>query len=227
MKFTYLLVNFFSVIVPFAFSFHPKIKFNKHFSAFIKANVIAAIIFLVWDVIFTSKGIWSFNPDYVLGLNIFNLPLEEILFFICIPFACLFTYHCSTIFLRAKWNSTFEKYFLGILSFMLLITGIIFWHKAYTATTFISLSIFLFVLKYYFKVSWLQQFFTIYPLLLIPFFIVNGILTGTGLEHPVVLYNDSENLGIRLLTIPVEDIFYGMELLLLNIFFNEKFKRRN
>jgi len=110
---------------------------------------------------------------------------------------------------------------------MLLITGIIFWHKAYTATTFISLSIFLFVLKYYFKVSWLQQFFTIYPLLLIPFFIVNGILTGTGLEHPVVLYNDSENLGIRLLTIPVEDIFYGMELLLLNIFFNEKFKRRN
>jgi len=91
MKFTYLLVNFFSAIVPFIFSFHPRIKFNKYFPSFIKANVIAAIIFLVWDVIFTSKGIWSFNPDYVLGLNIFNLPLEEIFIFYLYS-VCLFVY---------------------------------------------------------------------------------------------------------------------------------------
>ena len=64
----------------------------------------------------------------------------------------------------------------------------------------------------------------IYLFLLIPFFIVNGILTGTGLEAPIVWYNNQENLGVRLLTIPIEDAFYGFELILLNVFFYEKWK---
>jgi lycopene cyclase domain-containing protein len=54
--------------------------------------------------------------------------------------------------------------------------------------------------------------------MLIPFFIVNGILTGSGIEEQVVWYNDAENLGIRLLTIPVEDTAYAFSLILLNLF---------
>jgi hypothetical protein len=47
---------------------------------------------------------------------------------------------------------------------------------------------------------------------------VNGIHNGTGLDEPVVRYNNLENLNIRLFTIPVEDVFYGFELILLNLF---------
>jgi len=225
MKWTYLSVNLCSVIVPFVFSFHPKIKFNTTFSAFIKANFIVTILFLIWDAIFTAKGIWSFNPDYTLGLNIYNLPLEELLFFICIPFSCLFTYHCSTIFLKIQWNQKAEFYFILCFSLILLLMGIIYWDKSYTAVTCISTAFLLSTIKFYFKVDWLAQLFSVYAVLLIPFFIVNGILTGTGLEEPVVLYNNTENLGIRLLTIPIEDVVYGLELILLNIFLYQKFLR--
>jgi lycopene cyclase domain-containing protein len=72
----------------------------------------------------------------------------------------------------------------------------------------------------------MDKFFTIYPVLLIPFFVVNGILTGSVIEQPVVWYNNQENLGIRLFTIPVEDIFYGLELMVLTILFYENFKYR-
>jgi lycopene cyclase domain-containing protein len=57
--------------------------------------------------------------------------------------------------------------------------------------------------------------------------VVNGISTGTGLEEPIVWYNDAENMELRILTIPVEDIFYGMLLLLLNTFLFELFLAKN
>jgi hypothetical protein len=52
---------------------------------------------------------------------------------------------------------------------------------------------------------------------MIPFFIVNGVLTGTGLDAPIVWYNDLENTGIRYFTIPMEDVVYGWTLIALII----------
>ena len=47
------------------------------------------------------------------------------------------------------------------------------------------------------------------------FSIVNGLLTGTLIKNQVVWYNNNENLSIRLGTIPVEDIFYALLMLLM------------
>ena len=175
---------------------------------------------------FTKLGVWGFNADYVTGIYLFNLPIEEILFFICIPYSCVFTYHCLNKFFIFEWKSSIEHTIVLSLTVLLLIIGIYFHDKLYTSATFISLAIILLVLKYIVKITWLPKLISIYPILLIPFFIVNGILTGIGIEHPVVWYNDAENLGIRLFTIPVEDIFYGFELILLNIFLYEYFKNK-
>ena len=62
--------------------------------------------------------------------------------------------------------------------------------------------------------------------ILIPFFIVNGILTGSFIETPIVSYNDLENLGIRLFTIPVEDIGYAFSMLFGNLMIFETLKKR-
>ncbi len=94
-----------------------------------------------------------------------------------------------------------------LLILVLLITGIFYYTKIYTSITFISLAIILIYVKLILKPDWLGKFYLVYTVLLIPFLIINGILTGTGLKEPVVWYNPNEILGIRILTIPIEDVF--------------------
>jgi lycopene cyclase domain-containing protein len=112
-------------------------------------------------------------------------------------------------------------------SFILLAIGgaIIFHDRLYTFYTCLSLSLLLFLIQFIVKVKWVSLFYYSHMFLLLPFFIVNGILTGTGPERPVVWYNDSENIGVRLVTIPLEDVFYGMLMLLLNVFLFEVFRQ--
>jgi lycopene cyclase domain-containing protein len=100
-----------------------------------------------------------------------------------------------------------EKAITLLLITGLMLTGIFFYPNLYTSVTFFLLSLMLFVLQFVYRVSWLSRFYFAYLFLMIPFLIVNGILTGTGLEQPVVWYNPNEMIGLRLLSIPVEDVF--------------------
>jgi lycopene cyclase domain-containing protein len=51
-------------------------------------------------------------------------------------------------------------------------------------------------------------FYISYVIILMPFTLVNGVLTGYFTDNPIVWYNNAENLGIRFLTIPIEDFLY-------------------
>ena len=221
MKFTYLLIDLSSVMIPLIFSFHPKIRFYEKFKAFFAANAVSSICFISWDVAFTAKGIWGFNEQYVVGLHFLNLPIEEVLFFFCIPFACLFTYHCFMIFRKRPTG----KHFTGLFICILFVAGILFWEKTYTTATFISTALLLFVCSYILNIDWAGQLYRVYAFLLIPFLVVNGILTGTGLKEPIVWYNNNETMSFRILTIPFEDVFFGFELIFMTTFFYELFQK--
>lgn len=223
MKSLYLLINFFTIFIPFIYSFHKKIQFHKTWKAFFLASSLVAIVFVTWDAIFTKLGIWNFNPDYVTGIYLFKLPIEEILFFICIPFSCVFTFFCLDKFYNLAWKPKTEKIFCLIFSILLIIVALYNLNKLYTLITALSTSIVCLYLVFVEKINWFGKVVTVYTILLIPFCIVNGVLTGTGIEDAIVRYNDMENLNIRILTIPIEDAFYGFELILLNIFFYKMF----
>lgn len=226
MAYTYLLVNVCSVFVPFLFSFHPKLRFDKLFKSFFLSNALVALIFMVWDMYFNAIQVWGFNDRYLLGWRLNGLPMEEMLFFVCIPFACSFTYHCLQLFLKITWRKQFEKIVVWILVLVLLFVGVMNITRAYTASACLSTAGLLLFLKYVAKVNWLPSILSIYPILLIPFFIVNGILTGSWIDEPVVWYNNNENLGIRMGTIPIEDTVYGLELILMNIWLSDYFQHR-
>lgn len=57
------------------------------------ALVPVVIIFSVWDIVGIIRGHWDYNPAYVTGVRlIFDMPLEELVFFLVIPICGLLTY---------------------------------------------------------------------------------------------------------------------------------------
>ncbi len=225
MKYTYLLVNLCSVAIPLACSFESKLQFYKKWKALFPALLIPAIFFLIWDSLFTTQGVWGFNPQYLTGIQIYNLPLEEVLFFFCIPYCCVFTYQVLNHFIKQDVLGKYARYGATILAYMLVAIAFQYSDLAYTFYTAVFTAIFLLLHLVWLKKPYWSRLVFAYLVILVPFLIVNGILTGTGLEEPVVWYNNEENLGIRFLTIPIEDSVYGFLLIASNISLFEYFKK--
>lgn len=178
-------------------------------------------VFIPWDVIFTINGVWGFNSDYFLGVEILSLPFEEWLFFLCIPFACVFTHYAVLLYFpNLKLKKVTTKTISISLVLILFVLALVNYDKWYTLVNF-SLAIPLTWLVYKYNPQLLQHFLLTFLVMLIPFFIVNGILTGSWIDNQVVWYNDAENLGIRIRTIPVEDSIYAYSMILMNLFFFE------
>jgi lycopene cyclase domain-containing protein len=223
----YLILNIASFIIPFAYSFENRMKYIKRWKAVFSAISITAIVFIVWDIIFTKIGVWSFNPRYHSGIDFLGLPIEEWLFFICIPYASIFIHFAFRYFLPnvALKEKTVRIIYWALM--LILIPTVIFnYDKLYTS---INYSFLIVVLTYaVFKVPHLlNTFFLTFLIILVPFAIVNGILTGSFIEEPVVMYNDAENLGIRLETIPIEDIGYAFSMLLMSLILIQKIESKN
>jgi lycopene cyclase domain-containing protein len=220
--YTYLLINFLTLFFPVILSFDKRVKFFRSWKFILPGLFITGLIFLIWDYLFTVYDVWSFNPDYIIGVYFFDLPLEEILFFITVPFACLFIYECLNYYMKqdllAGTSTAISAVWFIFSALMLLL----FYDRVYSLITF-GLLLFLsgLVLIRRNEYLYLSRFYFAFFVSLIPFYIVNGILTGI----PVVMYNDAENSGFRVGTIPFEDHFYSFSLLLMNVMFFEYFRK--
>lgn len=220
----YLLLNIGSFSIPFLYSFHKKMNFIQQWKSVFTAILFVAFGFVVWDVIFTSQGVWGFNKSYHLPFLLAGLPVEEILFFICIPYASIFIHYSLKYFKPSLVLSKRTTQFLTAL-FVLIVVLVLILNsdKLYTSVNY-TLLVFSLLLGLFFGIEILRRFYISFVIILIPFFIVNGILTGSFIAEPVVWYNNAENLGIRLFTIPIEDIGYAFNMLFLTVFINEKLK---
>ena len=223
MKFTYLLINFFTILFPLALSFDKKVHFYKSWKFIWPGLLITGLVFLFWDVLFTLDGVWSFNPDYITGITILHLPIEEILFFLTVPFACIFIYACLNYYMSWQMDTRLTQIISNVLIIFSIVILVFYHHQLYTRVTFTLLAFLVILLQFIYKVHWLNRFYMAFVVVLIPFHIINGILTAI----PIVSYNNAQNMGVRLGTIPVEDHFYCMALLLMNIALFEYFKRRS
>ncbi len=222
-KYTYALLLAGTIIVPFARSFEPRIYFRGRWKELFAAIFTMSILFIAWDIYFTAIGIWSFNHNYVTGWFVAGLPWEEWLFFIIVPYACMFIYEVLRYFFPGIKFPRLAQAIALILAVLMLALAVVNSDKTYTVVVF-ALTATLLLLATIWPVSrnWLSHFFLTYLVTLIPFGMVNGVLTGM----PVVEYNDAQNLGIRIMQIPVEDFAYLMSMMIMVTMIYEKLRAK-
>lgn len=210
---TYLLINLAIILFPFLASFEPWFLHHiKNLKAILASIVLVGIPFVAYDMFATAVGFWSFNPAHVGSFQILNIPIEEVLFFITAPFSCLFVYECIQLFFkdRSLRLPNASLFIAGLLLFLSLLAM----PRSYTATILcLSAIVILFarLLRPALLVSSNFYIFLLVSFLL--FLIFNYILTSL----PIVIYGPEFNLGIRALTIPIEDFFFNFSMLTLNL----------
>lgn len=222
MEYSYLLINFLTVFFPIMLSFDKRVAFFKSWKFVFPGLLITGLLFLFWDYLFTIYGVWSFNAEYIIGFHILDLPIEEILFFITVPFACVFVYECLNYYVKPDLLKRFSSpisYFLIAFSIIMVF---LFYDRVYSLITFGLLAVVLIITEFVIKSTIMSRFYLAYLVSLIPFYIVNGLLTSI----PIVMYNDAENVAFRVGTIPFEDHFYSLSMLLINILLFEYFRKR-
>lgn len=215
----YLIVDLASLSIPLLLSFEKRVHFVSKWRYLFPAIFLVGFGFVVWDVLFHNLGVWSFNDEYLLGLRFLGLPIEEYLFFLIIPFSCLFIYEVLRYFKPESPIDAYAKQITMALATVSAILAALYMDRWYSGVTYLlnTLVLYLIAIK---NPAWLGLFLRAFLIVLLPFFIVNGILTFM----PVVSYNDLENIGLRMGTIPVEDMAYGFLLLILVTWFYEIFK---
>ncbi|MFQ3619770.1 MAG: lycopene cyclase domain-containing protein [Spirochaetales bacterium] len=218
----YLWLNLISVALPFIFTFHPKIQFYREWKAVFPAIFITAIVYIFWDVLVTLRGDWSFNPEYA-GHGVFwGLPVGEVLFFFCIPYACLFLYHGLKLPFKERMLPIPLILFKGV-AIGCFVVAFALYYKDYTLLAFLSCGLFLLItVKVKPDLLLSSSTWWFYLASYIGFVGVNGVLTAL----PVVLYAPKAIIGIRVFTIPLEDFFYNFSFLGFNLLLYQIFAKR-
>lgn len=223
--FTYAAILFFSGIVPFAFSFDKRVAFYKEWKYLFPAVFLVAMLFIAFDIHFTQQGIWGFNDSYTSGIKLFNLPLEECLFFFVVPYASIFLHEAlHTYFPKFQLSKHSSHVVISVLIMLSWLFILLNTPKAYTLYIFLKLMVTLMLALLFWSQS-IQVFLLTFLVVLLPFLVVNGILTGMFIPGEIVWYNNAENLGIRFFTIPVEDFAYAFTLIYLCLFITEQLKK--
>jgi lycopene cyclase domain-containing protein len=212
-RWTYCYLHLFTFFPVFALSFDRNVHYYQKWKALMPAIAIVGGLFIVWDVFFTAQGVWGFNERYFAGWRVFHLPVEEWLFFLTVPFACVFIYECLNFYVKQDVLAKVEPILTPLMAAGFLLVGFLFWGHLYTSTTFLLTGGFVLYHWLFVEGRYRSRFYLSYIVALIPFLIVNGVLTGGYTQEPVVIYNPEEYLGIRVTSVPLDDSVYGFLLI--------------
>lgn len=222
MKWEYLIFNALVVLGPLALSFDRRVHFVSRWRNALMALTPPLVVYIIWDALVAGRH-WWFNEAYTLDVRLLGLPPGEWLFFVTVPFACLFVWEClGAYFANPRYPALAQirrLLYIGLpVGLWLFSIGL-----EYTGLVCIALAGVGFLDEGLGTDLFSQRKTWVFLAIVTGLTAVcNGYLTA----RPVVLYGEAYQLGLRIITVPVEDYGYGISLLLYCVLGYEWLRRR-
>jgi lycopene cyclase domain-containing protein len=209
----YFWLDLLIIAFPVALSFDRKVRFVRRWPAALGAAGLVAVPYLAWDSLMSFQGAWGFSDRYAGTFRLFGLPPGEFVFFLAVPFACLFVHEVVRAYVPEKAARTTRLPWAAVAvicaAAAFLVRG-----RLYTSTVLAAVALFFAVAAALAPGSLSRRTFWLSILVsYVPFLVANGLLTAL----PVVTYGEGHFLGFRVVTIPVEDFLYSFSLLGFNL----------
>ena len=208
MRAEYLLFDLLILAGPLALSLMPRHRFLARARSLMLATLVVAVPFVAWDAAVAGSH-WWFDPRYTLGVSLFGLPVEEVLFFVAVPYACAFSWETLVGGAKAQASGSPRIYALPLGSLVAGAAVLLAGGPAYTGLTLLALGM-AGVLDHMLGTGLLRMpRYWGFAVVVLGFTAVfNAYLTW----RPIVHYGEAHQLGIRVGTIPIEDFGYGLAL---------------
>ncbi len=206
-KHIYAIIALLSFAGPFAMSFDRRVYFIQYLVPILIATLSIGALYIIWDVMVTKKGHWRFNDETVGPKRIAHLPPGEWLFFLLIPYACIFIYEVIAAYFgegSAQPSLVWLQYALaGVFAVLIfLVRG-----KGYSMLAMTSAVIYFLASAIFTPGIFGASGFLISMLFI---FVAFGLINGLYTSIPTIFYNENAILGVRVGTIPLEDFIYNL-----------------
>lgn len=222
MTYIFLYLNLFLILIPVLLCLDKAHFKTVWLAKSLPAVFITGVIFSAFAVFFNLFGVWTFNPDYLIGLYYKDLPLEQYLFSFTFSFTALNIYaYLNSRYPEEHW----QKYSLGVSNLMLgvCVAFIYFGYtKWFTVVTFAILLVLLLYIEFFNQLRFMYRFYRAYLFCLVPFYICYGLISFL----PIIRYNDLETVKFAILTVPLESHFLMMSMMLVGVYLLEVYQSK-
>lgn len=204
-EFSYYLFNLLVFVPVLVLSLKTDVKPHRHWRSLLGAFLLVSLPFVAWDSWAAYAGHWGFNSTYVTSPSFIHLPAEELLFFFTVPFAMMYVWGVVKKFVADRavvaWWPLLLLSVIGGSAIALLL---LYWDNGYTRSAML-VALFATIAIACSRLVFTRRFWVFQLVALGIFIIANGILTAL----PIITYGESSIIGLRMLTIPIEDFFFN------------------
>lgn len=221
-EFTYLAFNLLVFLPPLLLSIFSDVKTYKNWRPIGLSLLLVSVPFIIWDIWAAANNHWFFSTTYITNPRYFGIPIEEMLFFITVPFAMCFVWDVLGKYIHSKpVSGILAATGISLISLTALVLLFAQWNRGYTRSAAIAtiLAVTVIILSGW----WCRNRFWWFQLILFALFLfANTFLTAL----PVITYGDTSAIGYRIGTIPIEDFLFNFALINLFVITYDYFVRK-